>query len=102
MIGIIFSLEERRWPIEAAAIPLPSPERTPPVPMMYLVVGILFSWVKPNEKAIANIWCGQAKKPCLSCFLWAKDEIEEDKTSVGTIIPDTAKEKPLKKGYSYH
>jgi len=35
---IMFSLEERRWPMEAAAIPFPNPERTPPVTMIYLVV----------------------------------------------------------------
>jgi hypothetical protein len=36
-MGTILSLEERRWPIEAAAIPFPRPDRTPPVTMMYLV-----------------------------------------------------------------
>jgi hypothetical protein len=36
-MGTILSLEERRWPIEAAAIPFPRPDKTPPVTMMYLV-----------------------------------------------------------------
>jgi hypothetical protein len=34
-MGIILSLEERRWPIEAAAIPFPRPDKTPPVTIMY-------------------------------------------------------------------
>jgi hypothetical protein len=36
-MGIILSLDERRWPMEAVAIPLPRPDKTPPVTMMYLV-----------------------------------------------------------------
>jgi hypothetical protein len=45
--------------MEAAAIPFPNPERTPPVTMMYLVAGIFL--VKSKEEFIGNCQCGQAK-----------------------------------------
>jgi hypothetical protein len=34
---MILSLDKRRRPIEATAIPFPNPDKTPPVTMMYLV-----------------------------------------------------------------
>src|SRR3989339_145147 len=37
LTGTILSREERRCPMDAAAIPFPRPERTPPVTIMYLV-----------------------------------------------------------------
>jgi hypothetical protein len=42
--------------MEAAAIPFPNPERTPPVTMTYLVADII-----TNGKSIGNGYCSQAK-----------------------------------------
>jgi hypothetical protein len=36
-MGTILSFDESRWPMDAAAIPLPSPDKTPPVTIMNLV-----------------------------------------------------------------
>jgi hypothetical protein len=60
-MGMIFSFEDSRCPMEAAAMPLPSPESTPPVTIINFV-GIILSVFSRmyNDKSSGKVRCEYA------------------------------------------